>query len=105
MNDFDELKSELMQVDFEFEKAKNSDDIMVNVPLNRIFDFASIIQKYLNKPFNYVDVKFPDQKTTVIIFRERIFEIDNPEVDKNAKEWAISIGLPEKEADWPTFYS
>lgn len=104
MEDYDGLKSELKEAGFEVEKEKGDNDIMVTVSRDRVSYFVPIIQKHFNEPFNYVDIKFPDMRLTVIVFRERIWEIDSAEINKEAQEWAISIGLPVKEADWPTFF-
>lgn len=104
MNEYEELKDGLLQAGFEIEKEKDDEDIMVTVEHNRIKDFAHVVQKHLNEPFNYIDIKFPEQKLSVIVFKDRVYRIDNAKQNVEAKQWAVSIGLPENEADWPIFF-
>ncbi len=104
MDDYDGLKNELKEAGFDFEKESDKEHIKVDVDLERVDVFAGIVRRHLNEPFNYVDIKFPRHRLVVVVFRERIYKIDNPGIDKEAREWAISIGLPEEQADWATFY-
>jgi len=104
MNRYKLLKFELLQAGFNVKKEKEDEDIMVTVTKDRLDSFVSIVRKYLDEPFNYVDIKFPDDKLTIIAFRERTWEIDSSVIDEDAKKWAISIGLPTREATWATFY-
>lgn len=104
MNNYAELKQALEQTGFAYQKEQVDEDIMVTVPADRVDDFAAIVQKHINAPYNYVDVKFPIDETTVIVFPDRIYRINNPVIDEEAKSWAISIGLPKEQADWSTFY-
>ena len=105
MNDYIELKQALDRAGFAHQKEKNNEDVTVTVPMDRVDDFAVIVQRHLNTSYNYVDVKFPDNKTTIIVFPDRIYHINNPAIDAEAKIWAISIGLPNNEARWPIFYN
>lgn len=104
MNDYAKLKESLEKAGFAYQKEQSDEDIMVTVPTDRVDDFAAIVQQHLNAPFNYVDAKFPDDKTTIIVFPDRTYRISNSVVDAEARTWAISIGLPKEQADWPTFY-
>ncbi|MSR85717.1 hypothetical protein EXS71_04790 [Candidatus Uhrbacteria bacterium] len=104
MNDYAELKQALEQGGFTYQKEEADEDVTVTVPADQVGEFATVVQKHLNAPYNYVDVKFPNEKTTAIIFADRIYRINNPVIDEEAKVWAISIGLPKEQADWPTFY-
>ncbi len=104
MSDYIKLKQALELAGFADQKEQSDGDIMVTVPTDRVDNFAAIVQQHLNAPYNYVDVKFPNEKLTVIIFPDRIYRINNPTVDAEAKTWAISIGLPKEQADWATFY-
>ena len=104
INNYAELKQALEQAGFAYQKEETDEDVTVMISTDRVDEFAAIVQPYLNAPYNYVDVKFPDDKTTVIIFPGRIYRINNPTIDAEAKIWAISIGLPKKEAEWLIFY-
>ncbi|HBU27710.1 TPA: hypothetical protein DEB00_01170 [Candidatus Uhrbacteria bacterium] len=105
MDEYNSLKTELSQAEFVLEKEKDDEDIMVMVDYGRVDAFADIVQKHLNEPFNYVDCQFPEQGLTVLIFLNKMVTIDNEQTNQKVKQWALSIGLSEKEADWPTSYS
>jgi len=103
MNDYDNLKFKLKNSGFEFEKAEK-EHIRVTVPFNKIDSFVDIVQVHLNAPQNYVDVQFPDEKKSIVIFQAKKFVITNDKENEKVKEWAISIGLPTEQADWKTSY-
>lgn len=100
MNDYAGLKEELRKAGFEFQKEDADEDIRAKVSFDRIDEFSALIKKHLNAPYNYVDIQFPEEKVTVIVFRDKTFFIHNQEECDAARTWAISIGLPEKQADW-----
>ena len=76
----------------------------VQVPYSNMEIFGEIIKKYLNAPYNYANVKFPDRKLNVLIFPDKDFIISDEKTDKIAKDWALSAGLSKPETDWTTFY-
>ena len=100
MNEYDELKTDLMKLGFEFVKEEGKEHLRVKVLFERIDEFEKLIQQHLNAPYNYVDVSFPEQKLLYIVFGIRVFKISNKDENKQAQEWAISIGLPSKQAVW-----
>jgi hypothetical protein len=104
MDDYPLLKQELADARFEFVRDGDTDHIRVNVPYVRLEQFAAITRPYFNAPFNYIDLQFPAEKKTVIIFQERIYLIEDDEQNEQAKMWAIAQGLPPEQADWPTSY-
>ena len=75
MNDYDSLKKELGDQDFSFTEEQDTNHIRALVPFDRVDAFALIIQSHLNNQFNYVDVQLQDEKTTVIIYMEKVFFI------------------------------
>ncbi len=102
INNYSELKEKLKQASFIFINEGNN--IRVKVPFSRIEEFYNLARPYLNAPYNYIDAQFPKEKKTAIIFSEIVIYITNRHENENAKKWAISKGLPEKEADWKTSY-
>ena len=102
MSDYEEFKKELFDSEFFYMKDEKTqkDHIGVNVDHKRINLFSEICQKYLNNEFNYVDVQFPVQGETVIIFREKVFFVKNNAENEIVKSWAIHKGLPAEQADW-----
>lgn len=100
MNEYAELKDELSENGFMIQQETEDEDIRVDVPFLRVREFANNIQRHLNAPYNYVDVQFAEEKTTVLVFRDKIFFLHNQEEADAARRWAISAGLPEKQADW-----
>ncbi len=87
-----------------FSTQVSEEKMAVEVQYSDVEIFGEIIKRYLNAPYNYANVKFPNEKLNVVIFPEKDFIINNEETDKNAKEWALSTGLPKPETDWTTFY-
>ncbi|MBI2410397.1 MAG: hypothetical protein HYV32_00680 [Candidatus Kerfeldbacteria bacterium] len=104
MNEYNKLLAQLKEENFEVIPEKNSEDVRVAVPFSRVDDFADRVMEHLNAPYNYVDIQYPIEKTTVVIFQQKKLFITN-EVDNNAaKKWAIDQGLPVEQADWATSY-
>ena len=102
MNDYDGLRDELREGSFDF--TFEDEGIMTQIDYSRLKEFATIIRKHLNAPYNYVDVKFPDKKLSHLIFLDKTWNIDNLKTDREAKEWALSVGLSKPETDWTTFF-
>jgi hypothetical protein len=104
MNDYEILKQKLADAGFLYEKDESGEDIRVTVPYEQLSSFASIVQKFLNATQNYIDIQYPDIKKTILIFRDKLFTITNDKENKEAQDWAISIGLPKEQSDWSTSY-
>jgi hypothetical protein len=104
MNDYSLLKQKLTDAGFVYRKDEPDEDIRVIVPYEQLSSFGSIVQKFLNAPQNYIDIQYPDIRKTVLIFRDRLFTITNDKENKEARSWAISIGLPKEQGDWGTSY-
>lgn len=102
MDEYSRLKQELAEAGFEF--VPEGEHIRVSVPFARVDQFAAITRPYLNAPYNYIDVQFPAEKKTMIIFREQVFVIEDDEQNERVKTWALNQGLPPHQADWPTSY-
>lgn len=102
MDEYPRLKQELAESGFEF--VPDGEHVRVNVPFAHVDQFATITRKYLNAPFNYIDVQFPAEKKTMIIFQEQVFVIEDDVENERVKSWAIAKGLPPHQADWPTSY-
>ncbi|OHA16185.1 MAG: hypothetical protein A3G52_05045 [Candidatus Taylorbacteria bacterium RIFCSPLOWO2_12_FULL_43_20] len=97
-----ELQKELGAYNLEYQLE--GDTLKVSVLHTDIETFQKIITKYLSAPYNYVNIKFPDKKSNVLIFPNRTFLIFDEETDRAVKEWALSIGLSKPETEWTTFY-
>jgi hypothetical protein len=104
MNDYAQLKQELADANFAFAKEGEKEHIRVAVPFGRVKEFGSLCQTHLNSPYNYVDIQYPNEKKTVIIFQQDIFMISSQEENEKVKRWAISLGLPPEQADWSTSF-
>jgi hypothetical protein len=104
MNNYDHLKSELADFGFSFVNETGTEHIRAAVPFERFTAFARLCQQHLNTPFNYVDIQFPDEKTTVIVFQKAIFVITDAHENEKVKQWAIDLGLPPEQADWATSF-
>ena len=104
MNDFAQLQQELAAANLTFEKEQGSGHIRVDVPLRRADEFASLCRAYLNSPFNYVDIQYPHEKKTIIVFKEEVFVISSSDDNERVKAWAIRVGLPAVQADWATSF-
>ena len=104
MDDYDGLKTELTGAGFVFEREGRAEHIRVVVPLERVEVFAGLCQKHLNAPFNYVDIQFPEQRATVIVFQQAAHFITSQIANDRVKAWALAMGLPAKQAGWATSY-
>lgn len=104
MDDYEGLKQELSKSGLAFTKENDVEHIRVQVPIEKVGSFAQITQKHLNAPQNYIDLQFPENKKTLVIFRDKIFTITNDADNEEAKGWAISIGLPKEQANWATSF-
>lgn len=100
MNDYESLLAKLKNGNFPFIQDGEKAHAKVEVLFDRVNDFAMLVQAHLNAPYNYVDLQFPSERKTVVIFRDRVFFIENKKQSEKAKEWAIEQGLPVEQADW-----
>lgn len=87
--------------DAHFLAVPEGEHLRVTVPHARAAEFARIVRGHLNAPCNYVDVQFPDERQTLIIFAEQVFTICDPAENERVKAWAIARGLPPEQANWP----
>ena len=104
MNNYTVFKQKLQDAHFNFIAKKNNPHLRVEVSFARVQDFFSIVRMHLNTSYNYIDIQFPSEKITVLIFSERVIFISNEPENEAARKWAISKGLPIKQADWSTSY-
>ncbi len=100
MNDCQCLLSALEQQKYVVSPEPGSLDVRVAVDRSRVKDFSFLAQRHLNEPYNYIDVQFPERKETILIFKERLFVIQDAEGDARARDWAIAQGLPVAESGW-----
>jgi len=104
MDNYAQLRQELAKANFTFEQEEKSEHIRVAVPFRSVNEFASLCQAHLNSPFNYVDIQYPNEKKTIIIFKQETFVISSREENERVKAWAIRMGLPAAQADWATSF-
>lgn len=104
MNEYAALCAALRAAGFRVEQADGTDHIRLVVPFEQITAFAALCQRHLNAPVNYVDVQYPDRRTTVIIFRERVVHVTEQAQNDALRAWAIARGLPPEQADWATSF-
>lgn len=104
MNDYEELKEELSVAGFASEQEQDSEHVRVEVPFEKVDEFAKLVQAHLNAPQNYVDIQYPEEKTTVVIFKDKSVHITSDDQNEEVRKWAMSIGLPKAQADWPTAF-
>lgn len=104
VNGYAGLKQKLKKADFLFVKEKDILHLRVRVPFGRVPEFADIIRQHLNASYNYVDVQFPEEKRTVLVFLERVAIVSNAAENETARKWAVARGLPPEQADWATSY-
>lgn len=97
-----ELQNNLRANNFNFQLEE--ENLKAEVPYSGVKVFEEIIRKYLNAPYNYANVKFPDKKLNVLVFPSKSFLISDKQTDSAAKEWALAIGLSKPETVWTTFY-
>lgn len=100
MNEYERLLTRLKDEGFGFQKESGKEHVRVAVPFSFVDDFASLVQEHLDAPYNYVDIQYPDEKKTVVIFQNKKFVIENEQQNEVAKKWAIDLGLPKEQADW-----
>jgi hypothetical protein len=99
---FVELQQELSGAGFVV--GPEREHIRIVVPSARVEEFAAICQRRLNVPQNYIDIQYPDERKTVLIFRDRIFTITSTAQNEQVKQWAMALGLPPEQADWATSF-
>jgi hypothetical protein len=104
MDDYAQLRQGLATFGFTFEQEGQSEHIRVVVPFERAEEFASLCRAHLNSPFNYVDIQYPNEKKTVIVFKQETFVVSNSEDNERVKTQAIQMGLPPAQADWATSF-
>jgi hypothetical protein len=104
MHEYDGLKQELVDAGFEFQQEGQTGNIHVDVPFEQIEMFGELCRRHLNATINYVDIQYPERRTTVIVFRQVTHFITNREQNKQVREWAIALGLPPEQADWGTSF-
>jgi hypothetical protein len=104
MADYSQLQQTLADSHFAFAKSGADDHLRVAVPFPRVQEFASICQKHLNAPCNYVDVQYPAENKTILVFQQRVFVLASHPDSDEAREWALSQGLPPSQADWATSF-
>ncbi len=104
MEHFDLLKKELADSGFMFAKTGPEEHIRVAVPYAQVEEFAALCRAHLNAPCNYVDIQYPAEKKTVLVFHEKTFVVANRAENESAREWALARGLPARQADWPTSF-
>ena len=102
IKDLDGLETELGNKSIPFRIFE--DKMEAKIEYSDIDIFGEVIKKHLNALCNYVNVKFPERQLNVIIFPEKNFIVNSKQTDRNAKEWALSVGLPQPETEWTTFY-
>ena len=102
MNDYPDLRAELARLGLHSQDDEG--DLRLAVPFDRLNEVVPLLQKHFNAPYNYVDIQFPDQQLTVIVFQHRQFMLRNPAENAAAQRWAIAQGLPPQQADWGTSF-
>ncbi len=104
MDSYADLKVALTAAGIVFERADDTDHIRLAVPYARVEEFAALVQAHLNAAVNYVDVQYPDRKTTVIIFRDAVHTLTDHAASERLRAWVIERGLPPEQADWVTSF-
>ncbi|MEK7496959.1 MAG: hypothetical protein AAB657_03605 [Patescibacteria group bacterium] len=104
MNEYELLLAELKQASFDFTKEADREDVRAYVPFARKEEFANIIQPHLSAPFNYVDVKHPEENQIYAIFGTKRIIITSKAENDAAKKWAIDLGLPPAQAEWSHWF-
>jgi hypothetical protein len=100
MDHYPQLRQELTKANFTIKQEEHNEHIRVAVPFMRVNQFSSLCQAHLNSPFNYVDIQYPNEKKTIIVFKQETFIISSNEENERVRAWAIQMGLPEIQADW-----
>lgn len=104
MNEYDHLLAQLKEHGFVFQKEEGKEHVRADVPFFRWEEFANIVQPHLNAPYNYVDIKYPEENKLIIIFGAKRFLITNKKENEATKKWAIKLGLPMAQADWSHWF-
>jgi hypothetical protein len=104
MERFPELVGALEVQGYAWAWEESGPHIRVGVPLDRVEAFASLCQAHLNAPHNYVDIQYPEERLTVLVFRERVFRIRSHAENVAAQRWAMARGLPVAQAGWGTSF-
>lgn len=104
VNDYNGLKRQLAGTGFVLAPDTGSENLRVEVPYPRVHAFVTICQPHLNAPYNYIDIQFPTEKTTVLVFQEQVFTIQDAEENARVRAWAVAQGLPPEQADWGTSF-
>ena len=91
MNEYKRLLTQLKEQNLLFQKEADEEHVRVEVPSSRIDEFAEIVQAHLNAPFNYVDVQYPHEKKTVVIFQSKRFVIENDEQNGHQIEAHVEL--------------
>jgi len=105
MNEYEQLLTQLEELNFLFQKESDNNHVRVDVPFAKINDFTKLVQAHLNAPFNYVDIQYPNERKTVVIFQSKYFIIESDKQNEEVRNWAINLGLPIEQADWGNSYS
>lgn len=101
MDNYRELKAKLLKYGFAYLPEPGSRHIRVAVTWKFIAEFAALCQEHLNRPCNYVDIQFPAESTTVVVFQTKTFFVRNHVENERVRQWALAHGLPAQQADWP----
>jgi hypothetical protein len=104
MDEYDRLKQELADAGFVFQQEGQTGHIRADVPFEQVDIFGELCRKHLNAPVNYVDIQYPERRTTVIVFQQTTHFITNREQNEQVRAWAIALGLPPEQADWDTSF-
>lgn len=74
----------------------------VEIPENKADDVADKIRKSFDKEHTHWYADYKNDKYHYIIYANKIFKVDlsNPVLYKDAKEYGISIGIPEYQIDF-----
>ena len=101
MDNYRQLKTKLLKYGFAFVPEAGCRHIRVAVPWNYVAEFSALCQEHLNQPCNYVDIQFPVEKTTVVVFQAKTFFVKSMRENEQVRQWALAQGLPVQQADWP----
>ncbi len=99
---FEVLKQELARAGFVTEPVE--ENLRAVVPLARVDEFAVICRSRFNAPQNYIDLQYPAERLTIILFRDAMFTITSAEENAQVQAWALARGLPPEQADWATSF-
>lgn len=100
MDNYQQLKAKLVKYGFAYVPEEECRHIRVAVAWNYVAEFAVLCQEHLNQPYNYVDIQFPTERTTVVVFQTKTFFVRNTRENERVRQWALAQGLPTDQADW-----